>query len=112
MAPEMLEVPIRPEVEQHHGEKHLPQVELARSLALLWYASFNDHGFNVQAAVAGTPKPVETFLRKAGADFESKKAQQAGYKRDFNALIFGSLSMVPQKLALPSSTGLTRLLPY
>ncbi len=67
---------------------------------------------NVQAAVTGTPKPVETFLRKAGADFESKKAQQAGYKRDFNALIFGSLSMVPQKLALPSSTGLTRLLAY
>lgn len=104
--------PVRPEVEQHHGEKHLPQVELAQSLALLWYGSFDDHGFNVQAAVTGTPKSVETFLGKADADFESKKAQQAGYKRDFNALIFGSLSMGHKKLALPSSTGLTKLLAY
>ena len=37
IAPEVLEVLVRPEMEQHHDEKHLPKGDLARSLALtLW----------------------------------------------------------------------------
>ncbi len=34
IAPEILEVLVRPEMEQHHDGKHLAKGELARSLAL------------------------------------------------------------------------------